>query len=188
MTHATIKPSGAGQCYVEFPYNAKLNAAMESLPGATFHNHGWLVATMQLPALKRIFATLTVDPAVVADYHRRLRAMLEDFAGAGLTVYLVGSQVRSQCLRKGELGRHLGEAIEAHRAGIVAVLKQGPIVARVVERPVIQPGPAVIELAAEIEPDSGIEGSMLKGVRNAKKNQGKKQAIGKAVRRRKQPA
>lgn len=187
MTHATIRPSAPALCTVEFAYDANAVASVKALPGASFDGRIWTVPTLSLPALRAIFAALIVDPAVVADYHRLLRLMLEDFAGAGLTVYLVGGQVRSRCLRKGEMGRHLGEVIETHRSGIAAVLRQGPIVApKRVERAAVQP--AVIELSAEIEPDSGLMGSYLKGVRNAQKKADKTKAIVKAKRRRKTPA
>lgn len=188
MTHATIRPSAPALCTVEFAYDANAVASVKALPGASFDGSRWTVPTLSLPALKVIFTTLTVDPAAVADYHRLLKAMLEDFAGAGLTVYLAGGQVRSKCLRKGEMGRHLGEVIETHRAGIAAVLRQGPIVAPERVERAAPVAPAVIELAAEIEPDSGLMGSYLKGVRNAQKKAGKTEQIVKAKRRRKTPA
>lgn len=185
MTHARILPAGPGQCIVDFAYDAPAVAAVKALPGAEFTGSKWQVPTLDLPALKPIFTTLTVEPAVLADYYRLLRAMLEDFAGAGLTVWLEGSQVRSKCLRKGQLGPLLAECIEKHRPGIAAVLRQGPIVApKRVERPA--PTQAmIIEMAAEIEPDAGLVGSYLKGVRNAQKKQDKDKAIAKNSRRRK---
>lgn len=184
MTHATIRPAARdGRITVDFAYDERANAAVKALPGADFDGQIWTVPTMSLPALKSIFTTLTVDPAVLSDYYQRLRTMLEDFAAGGLTVRLEGSQVRSKCLRKGNLGTHLGEVIETHRHGIVQVLKQGPIVPRVVERPVVQD-------PVEPEPaDDGLAGSYLKGVRNAHKNVEKKTAIVKkapAKRRKKQ--
>lgn len=183
MTHVTVKPSSPGLCTVAFAYDADAVAAVKALPGAEYDGAAWKVAVLSLPALKSIFATLTVDPAVLADYHQRLRRMLEDFAAGGLTVRLEGSQVRSECFRKGELGRHLAEIVNTHRAGIAAVLKQGPIVVRVVERPVIKPAPTP---EPETVTDPALE-VFLKGVKNAKKKQEKTEAI-KAKRRRKQPA
>ena len=182
MTHATIRPADPGLCTVTFAYDAASKDAVKALPGATFDGSKWTVPTLALPLLKGIFTTMTVDPAVLADYYGLLRQMLEDFAGAGLTVWLEGSQVRSKCLRKGELGKHLGEVINTHRAGIAAVLKQGPIVAPArVERPRPQPAPApdhdpVTDKALEV---------FLKGAKNAQKKADKTAAIVKAKRRKK---
>lgn len=178
MTHATIRPAGAGQMTIAFAYDEAAKDAVKALPGATFDGGKWTVPTLALPLLKGIFTTLTVAPEVVAAYHGELRAMLEDFASSGLTVWLEGSQVRSRCLRKGELGKHLGEVINTHRAGIAAVLKQGPIVARHVERTAIQPAPETAE-------ETGLAASYLKGVKNAQKRADKTAAIVKAKRRKK---
>lgn len=184
MTHATIKPAGPGQVTVAFAYSEKLVKLVKVLPGADYDegSRTWTLPVLSLPALKAIFATLTVAPAVISEYHQTLRQMLEDFAAGGLTVRLEGSQVRSKCLRKGELGKHLGEVINTHRAGIVAVLKQGPIVApKRVERPSPQPA---------TEPDTGPVTDkalevFLKGAKNAQKKADKTAAIVKAKRRKK---
>jgi len=186
MTHATIKPAGPGQCRVEFAYNAKAVAAVKALPGSAFDGQHWTVPTLSLPALKAIFATLTVDPAVIGEYHTLLRRMLEDFAGSGLTVWLEGSQVRSKCLRKGQLGPLLAECINTHRAGIAAVLRQGPIVAPIrVERP--EPAPVAATEAVSEVIDRGLE-VFLKGAKNAQKKADQKEQIVKAKRRKKQVA
>ena len=179
MTHATIKPADPGQMTVAFAYDAASKDAVKAMPGSSFDGGKWTVPTLALPLLKGIFTTLTVDPVVIIEYHQALRQMLENFAASGLTVWLEGSQVRSKCLRKGELGKHLGEVINMHRAGIAAMLKQGPIVTpKRVERPVIQPAPAV-------EDDTGLAGKYLKGVKNAQKKADKTAAIVKAKRRKK---
>lgn len=185
MTHATVKTSAPGLCTVAFAYDAEAVAAVKALPGAEYDGAAWKVAVLSLPALKSIFTALTVDPAVLADYHSRLRRMLEDFAAAGLTVRLEGSQVRSECFRKGELGRHLAEIVNTHRAGIAAVLKQGPIVAKVVapERP-----PPVIKPEPTPEPETVTDPALevfLKGVKNAKKKEDRKEAIVKSKRQKK---
>lgn len=185
MANACLLKESPGKMLVRFDYDVSTKDKIKVLPGAEWDKDGqqWTVPTMSLPALKSIFATLTVEPAVLADYYQRLRRLLEDFAAGGLTVRLEGSQVRSKCLRKGELGKHLGEVIETHRHGIVQVLRQGPIVPRVVERPVV-PVDVVPEPA-----DDGLAGSYLKGVKNAHKNVEKKAQIVKAAqakRRKKQ--
>lgn len=183
MTHARILPAGPGLCVVDFAYDASAVGVVKALPGAEFNGSKWRVPTLSLPALKAIFTTLTVEPAVLADYYRLLRTMLEDFAGVGLTVWLEGSQVRSKCLRKGELGKHLAEVINTHRPGIVAVLRQGPIVAPVrVERT----EPAQPVLVPEVEPvtDPTLE-VFLKGAKNAQKKADRKEAIAKNSKRRK---
>lgn len=183
MTHARITPAGPGLCVVDFAYDAPTVAAVKALPGAEFIGSKWQVPTMSLPALNAIFTTLTVEPAVIADYHRLLRWMLEDFAGSGLTVWLEGSQVRSKCLRKGQLGPLLAECIDKHRPGIAAVLKQGPIVApeRVERVETVQP---VLVPEAEPVTDKALE-VFLKGVKNAQKKADQKEAIVKAKRRKK---
>jgi hypothetical protein len=186
MTHARILPAGPGLIALDFAYDEELIGKVKGLPGASFNGDKWRVPALSLPALKAIFATLTVEPAVLVDYYRLLRAMLEDFAGAGLTVWLEGSQVRSKCLRKGQLGPLLAECIDKHRAGIAAVLKQGAIVAPArVERPaLVQP-----VLVPEAEPvtevsDPALE-IFLKGVKNAQKKADQKEAIAKNSKRRK---
>lgn len=181
MTHARILPAGPGLCLVDFAFNEAAKNAVKALPGAEFTGGKWVVPTLSLPALKAIFATLTVEPAVIQAYHSLLRRMLEDFAGAGLTVWLEGSQVRSKCLRKGELGRHLAEVIGTHRPGIAAVLRQGPIVATVrVER--AEPVQTVLVPEAEPVTDPTLE-IFLKGVKNAQKKADQKEAIAKNSKR-----
>lgn len=183
MTHARVTPADPGLCVVDFAYDAPTVAAVKALPGAEFTGSKWQVPTLSLPSLKPIFTTLTVDPAVLADYYRLLRAMLEDFAGAGLTVWLEGSQVRSKCLRKGQLGPLLAECIDKHRPGIAAVLRQGPIVPPPMPE---RPEPAQPVLVPEAEPvtDKGLE-VFLKGVKNAQKKADQKEAMIKAKRRKK---
>lgn len=183
MTHARITPAGPGLCAVDFAYDDAAKNAVKALPGAEFTGSKWKVPTLHLPTLKGVFTTLTVEPAVISEYYATLRRMLEDFAGSGLTVWLEGSQVRSKCLRKGELGKHLAEVIDKHRAGIAAVLKQGAIVAPArVERP--EPTQPVLVPEAEPVVDKGLE-VFLKGVKNAQKKADQKEAIVKSKRRKK---
>lgn len=183
MTHARITPAGPGLITVDFLWDDAAKNAVKALPGAEFTGSKWQVPTLDLPALKAIFTTLTVDPAALADYYRLLRAMLEDFAGSGLTVWLEGSQVRSKCLRKGQLGPLLAKCIDKHRPGIAAVLKQGPIVAPVrVER--TEPAQPVLVPEAAPVTDKALE-VFLKGVKNAQKKADQKEAIVKSKRRKK---
>lgn len=81
MTHATITLHSRLHCIVEFAYDDAVKEAVKTLPGTSFDGKRWIVAIMHLPTLKSIFTKLTVEPEVVAAYHRLLERMLDDLRG-----------------------------------------------------------------------------------------------------------
>ena len=78
---------------------------------------------LELPTLKGIFDTMTVDPAVVAAYHEALRKMLD--------------QLLPSAHRRGNLGQHIAELMSLHANGIAAITAKGytPPTHRHVEAP-----------------------------------------------------
>jgi hypothetical protein len=109
MTHATITPNTPILCTVEFPYDEATKNIVKELAGATYANSLWTLPIMHLPTLKGIFATLTVDPAVVTAYHALLRKMLRQLEGQH---------------RKGALGKAIADLLDKHAVGIAAIKKQ----------------------------------------------------------------
>jgi hypothetical protein len=109
MTHAHVTPNTPILCTVEFDYSPQIKDAVKELAGSNYANSLWTLPIMHLPTLKTIFATLTVDPAVVTAYHALLRKMLRQLEGQH---------------RKGALGKAIADLLDKHAVGIAAIKKQ----------------------------------------------------------------
>jgi hypothetical protein len=167
MTHAHVTPNTPILCTVEFDYSPQIKDAVKELAGSNYANSLWTLPIMHLPTLKTIFATLTVDPAVVTAYHALLRKMLRQLEGQH---------------RKGAMGKAIADLLDKHAVGIAAVYKSGWTPT---ERPQTQYVPT---LPPTVQPDrptvnvSKGEQLWFNGVQNAAKAKERKAAIVRNVR------
>lgn len=181
MSSATITPSTAILCNVEFAYDEPSKEAVKALAGATFDDIGkvWIVPILHLPVLKLVFSSMTVAPEVVTAYHALLRRMLTDFAGSEH--------------RKGALGTHIAELMNRHAVGVAAVRKTGW---KPAERTII---PKMIESTTPLSQNDSRPVSVsqdedralslwLRGAKNAHANAEKKAHVATAVKRKRKKA
>ncbi len=169
MTHATITPHGRHCAVTMTGYDLAHKEAVKALAGAEYIGGAWVVSVLHLPTLKAIFDTMTVEPAVVAAYHKALRKMCDELLPSAH--------------RKGALGQHIAELMRLHANGIAAIKKAGytPPTHKHVEAKV-KPSPKQPQTEAAEGADKGLS-IWLSGVKNAHKNAEKKKRVASAKKR-----